>query len=168
MAAENPVRDDIFDSIKYYLYQFESYSKAIAEIQKLCDIPQDELKKLPKEMQDIKLKQKTLSNQIIEESSKLKGLINQQKKNARKIEKVYQDMNDLNVKLLEIDEKLKALNLARDSAKACDEVGSEVKSALSTQYKIVLDKLKEARIKYPDIYKQVEDETGIHFFTPFA
>ena len=139
MTEEDPAREQIVNSIKLNLFQFESYSKAIAEMQKLCSIPQHDLEKLPKEMQEVKRKQMRLSQQIIEESDKFKGQINQNKQNERKIEKVYNSMNALKVKLLEIDEKLKELNQTRDSAKACDETGPELKSALSAQFKAVLD-----------------------------
>jgi chromosome segregation ATPase len=153
--------------IKQLLFQFESYSKAISEIQKMCDISPDDLEKLPREIQEMKQKQQKISGQIITASTALKSLINQDKQNMRKIENLFQNMNDLKVKLLEIDAKLKAMSTTEQSAKACSEAGTDVKVTLSAQYKLVLDKLREARKRFPDIYKEVEAETNIHFLTPF-
>jgi chromosome segregation ATPase len=167
MDVEDEDREQIFNSIKLYLFQFESYSKAISEIQKMCDVPPDDLEKLPGEIRELKLKQQKISGQIIDEGTALKNLIDQKKQNTRRIEKIFQNMNDLKVKLLEVDAKLKAISMTSESAKACNEAGTEVKGALSAQYKLVMDKLMDARRNFPDIYKEVEGETGIHFFTPF-
>ncbi len=167
MEIEDEERDRIFNSIKTDLFQFESYSKAIAEIQEMCDNSPNDLEKMPGEIQELKRKQQVISSQIIDESTALKYLIGQEKQNMRKIEKKFQSINALKVKLLDVDAKLKSINTTEESAKACNEAGTEVKGALSAQYKIVMDKLMDARRNFPDIYKAVEAETGIHFFTPF-
>jgi predicted RNase H-like nuclease (RuvC/YqgF family) len=168
MTVEGSLREQISNSIRLYLFQFESHSKAITEIQKMCDISPEDLEKLPREMRELKQKQQKISGQIIDESMVLKDQINQEKQNERKIEKVFQNINDLKVKLLEVDAKLKAINRTDESAKSCNEAGTEIKGALLAQFKLVLDKLLDARKNFPDIYKEVEAETGIHFFTPFA
>ncbi len=166
-VEDDETREQIYNSIKLYLFQFESYSKAISEIQKMCDISPNDLEKLPREMQELKQKQQKISGQIIDASTALKNLINQEKQNTRKIENLFHNMNDLKVKLLEVDAKLKAMSTTEESAKACNDSGAEVKSSLSAQYKVVMDKLMDARKNFPDIYKEAEHDSGIHFFTPF-
>ncbi|MEX2719207.1 MAG: hypothetical protein Q6353_000985 [Candidatus Sigynarchaeum springense] len=168
MTIEGPIREQISNSIKQYLYQFESYSKAIEEIMKLCTIPQSELEKLPGDMQKLKQEQMSISSKIIEVSTTLKDLIAQRSRNERKINGLYATVNDLKAKLLSIDEELKKKAKTVEHAKACNETGPELKNALSVQYKRVLEKLAAARKHFPDIYSEAEQETGIHFFTPIA
>ncbi|MBN2151945.1 MAG: hypothetical protein JW839_10890 [Candidatus Lokiarchaeota archaeon] len=168
MNMEESEREQVSNSIKEYLYQFESYSKAIAEIQKMCDIPQSELEKLPNDIQRLKREQRRLSSKIIARNTTFKDLINQEKQNVRKIERAFRDIADLKAKLLDVDEKLKSKGKTADTVRACTETGPEIKQTLSTQYKHVLDVLSDVRKQHPKIYSEVENETGIHFFTPLA
>jgi len=162
-------REEIAQAIKQDLYQFESYSNAIAQLHELCSkITNEDIEKMPSDVQEWKQKQKEISGRIIEESTVLKGLINQKKQNDRKIEKIYKNITVLNARLLDIDERLKKKDKIAESTKACTETGPKLRTALSTQYKLVMDKLLHARKHYPAIYAEVEQETGIHFFTPLV
>jgi chromosome segregation ATPase len=167
MTMDDTKRDQIKESIKNYLFQFESYSRAIQEIQVMCSIPPETRAKLPIEIQEARQKQQQLSKALTEESADLRNLALKEKPNSRRMENKCDRIKEIQIKLLQIDEKLKGLNQTKDSEKACIQTGPEVKQALSTEYKLVLDKLADARRQFPDIYSEVEKETKIYFFTPF-
>ncbi|NMC04484.1 MAG: hypothetical protein GYA24_04690 [Candidatus Lokiarchaeota archaeon] len=168
VTVDSSMRQQIADSIKQYLLQFDNYSKAITDIQKLCDIPQRELEMLPARLQELKRKQRAQSEALLGLNARFKDLINQDRQNQKKIERAFQEINTMKLALLETDEMIRKLNEKRNSARACSDTAPEVKATLAAQFKIVLDKLVDARKHFPDIYAEVERETGIHFFVPIS
>nr|MDO8111708.1 hypothetical protein [Candidatus Sigynarchaeota archaeon] len=167
MSVEDPMRDTIKTSIKQYLVQFDTYAKAIEGLKIKCNIPKEQLERLPQKFQKVNAEKRQLVDEIMAEEAQFKNFAGQAQPNLKKLERIHEKIGNLQVKLLEKEDDLKKLRNEEETAKGCEETAPSLNECMSKEYKQVFEKLAQARKKFPDIYQEAESEVDIHFLTPF-
>ncbi|MHA1682489.1 MAG: hypothetical protein ACTSUE_16245 [Promethearchaeota archaeon] len=162
----DPIREaEIKERIKHYLVLFDGYSSAIEGIRKTCDIPPKELKKLPKDIQLIRKKQKENARKVHELQERGEQMRDGKEKN-KKLKKIQEKIYDLNSENLALEMNLKDAKQREDVIQGCEGEAWVVEERLKGDYKAILVKLLNAKKMFPEIYRMVEDELEIHFLTP--
>lgn len=167
MAVEGSLRVKIKETIKGYLLQFDAYAKLISDILKKCDMPLDEVHSVPLERQHLKEQQSMIARKIIEEGFMQNDSLNEEMQEKRKMERIFKKTHKLELKLIDIDTKIKKLEEKQELINDCTDTAPQMKEIYSKDYKMILKKLEDARKNFPDVYKEAEDEVNIHFLTPF-
>lgn len=165
--APSPTPEAIKESIRQYLMQVDGFSKAIEDIRKKCFIPRAELEKLPKRVKEARQVQEKIFDELQGLEYQLESAINKQNPSMKKLDKIHDKIQEKRQQLLDAEDRLNKLEGNLEIHESCQNDGDEIEESLREDYQAVVQKLLNARKMFPDLYKEVEDETGIHFFTPF-
>ena len=85
----------------------------------------------------------------------------------KKLEKIMKRVREHELGLIELNEQLEAMEKDEEKIEGCESESSEMIKTMTTEYKVVYQKLLQAHKAFPDIFSKAEQEVSIHFFTPF-
>ena len=164
----NSRSDMIKNTIKRYLLEFDAMAKAINDIKMKCSEVKKSGEIIPDTIVSLRKKQDKLIEKIRLEERTQHEIINEEIIKEKKLEKCLNRLNHLKKDLLVLENKINKNKQKEMEIRGCKEQEDEVKETLLYDYRILHEKLSHARKNFPEIYKEVENETQIFFFTPFG
>ncbi|MHA1890891.1 MAG: hypothetical protein ACTSYS_07865 [Promethearchaeota archaeon] len=165
MAMNDPTRRAMKEAIRKTLLKFDSLSKALVNKDYKNSEPLVfQLKEQLRELERQKSKLQDEFNRLEEDCRKL--ILENPEGNKKRIKKLYQKLDQKvsqNTKCIsmmkQIQEKLSQLknNPLKGNVSIAD---------LKKQYQTTFEIIQDFRQSLPDVYQEVEKETGIYFFMP--
>ena len=164
MAMTYQNLNGIKKSIKDQLLKFDGLSRKIEDYKKAMTIDPNIKGELEQKLHQLDKRQEKVHKNLNNEEYKYNNLLNDRNSSLKKLEKQMAKVSEIKTQFKVIENEVLDIKRQLGTINNLDAMKAKQKE-IKGDYKMVVKNLMNMQQKFPDVYKEIEKETGVYFLT---